>query len=89
MSKLEKLFQPIKIGSMELPNRLIMPAITTNYDSEESKRQHNFFAERAKGGVGLIIVGALQALYPGRRGDIGKVNIHTVDSLDPSYRSGK
>ena len=29
MVKLEKLFQPSKIGPMELPNRIIMVAVTT------------------------------------------------------------
>ena len=70
---------------MELPNRIIMPAITTHFDFEESKRQNNFLAERARGDVGLIIIGALQALYPGRRTGIGKVNIHN-DSDIPKLR---
>lgn len=86
MVKLRKLFEPIKIGEMELPNRIIMPAITTYYDFEEGDRQANFYAARARGGAGLLIIGALQALYPGRKSDIGVVNIHS-DSDIPKLRA--
>ena len=41
---------------MELRNRIKMPAITLGYgtDDEVSERLKAFYAERAKGGVGLI-----------------------------------
>jgi len=81
MIKLEKLFQPSKIGPMELPNRIIMVAVTTRYDFEESKRLPNFYAARAKGGVGLIITGALQTLFPGRKTGAGRINIHSNESI--------
>jgi 2,4-dienoyl-CoA reductase (NADPH2) len=71
-----RLFEPVKIGPLELKNRLIMPAATTFYDFEESDRDVNFLAARAKGGVSLLVIGALQVLYPGKRADIGKVNIY-------------
>lgn len=74
--KLEKLFQPIRLGSLELTNRIIMPAITTNYDFDKIDRLRGFYAERAKGGVGLIITGALQTLYPGRRSHRGGIDIN-------------
>ncbi len=70
------LFVPIRIGTLELRNRIIMPAATTYYDYEEGERDVNFLVERAKGGVALIVIGALQVLYPGKRADIGKVNIY-------------
>ena len=68
MAKLTKLFEPIRIGPLELPNRIIWPAITTfydtNYDLKGEERSAYFYAELAKGGAGLLIIGALQALYP-------------------------
>lgn len=76
-NKLEKLFQPIKIGSLELPNRIIMPAITTNYDLEHCGRLASFYAERAEGGAGLLIIGALQTIYPGRRSHISRLNLYS------------
>jgi 2,4-dienoyl-CoA reductase-like NADH-dependent reductase (Old Yellow Enzyme family)/thioredoxin reductase len=54
-----KLFEPIKIGTMKLKNRIVMPAMDTNYSSEAgfvTRRLVNYHVERAKGGVGLIIV---------------------------------
>jgi 2,4-dienoyl-CoA reductase-like NADH-dependent reductase (Old Yellow Enzyme family)/thioredoxin reductase len=54
-----KLFQPGRIGSLELKNRLVMPPMATNYalkDGSVTPRQIEHYAERAKGGVGLVIV---------------------------------
>jgi len=59
MAKLENLFTPIKIAEVELKNRIVMLALTTGYnepDNTVGDRIINFYAERAKGGVGLIIV---------------------------------
>ena len=53
-----KLFEPIKIGTMELKNRIVMPPMGTNFASEEgfvTGRLVNHHVERAKGGVGLTI----------------------------------
>jgi 2,4-dienoyl-CoA reductase-like NADH-dependent reductase (Old Yellow Enzyme family)/thioredoxin reductase len=53
------LFTPIKIKNLELKNRLVMPAMATNFADEEgfvTPRMIDYYQERAKGGVGLIIV---------------------------------
>jgi len=81
MIKLEKLFQPAKIGPLELPNRIIMVAMTTRYDFEESSRLADFYAARARGGVGLIITGALQTLFPGRKTGTGRINIYNDEDI--------
>jgi 2,4-dienoyl-CoA reductase (NADPH2) len=78
MSGLKKLFEPIQIGSMVLPNRIIMPALTTLFDVEGGDRYGNFYAERAAGGAALLILGALQALYPGRGGKSGWIPDESV-----------
>jgi 2,4-dienoyl-CoA reductase (NADPH2) len=57
MSKRSHLFSPIKIGTMELPNRIVMAPMTVDYGEEDetpSARQIAYYAERAAGGVGLI-----------------------------------
>jgi|GEM_PF-4654198 len=50
------LFTPVKIGNMEVKNRIVMLPMTTGYpeaDETVGDRFINFFAERAKGGAGL------------------------------------
>lgn len=61
MSNFEKLFEPIKIGTMEVKNRLVMAPMVTNYaesDGSVNERFKAYHTARAKGGVGLIIVEA-------------------------------
>ena len=56
--KLTNLFTPITIGKIEVKNRIVMPALTTGFSLDEVTDQlKNYFAARAKGGVGLIVVG--------------------------------
>ena len=54
-----KMFSRIKIGSLELKNRLGMSPMGTNGDAacRYTEAAINYFAERAKGGMGLIITG--------------------------------
>ena len=59
LKRVRYLFEPGKIGGMEVPNRIVMPAMGTNYantDGTVSKQLVDYYTERAKGGVGLIIV---------------------------------
>lgn len=54
--RLDKLFEPIRLGNIELPNRLKFPAMTTNYATrgKVTDRLRNFIKARAEGGAGLI-----------------------------------
>ena len=57
--KFPHLFSPIKIGRVELKNRIIFPPIATNLahvSGEIADRQVFHYARRARGGAGLIIV---------------------------------
>ena len=51
------LFSPLKIGQVEVKNRISFQPHLTNFaeDSLPSERQRHYWGERAKGGVGLII----------------------------------
>lgn len=49
-----KLFEPIKIRGMVVPNRIVYPAIQLNLGMN-SRRARSFYAERARGGAGLIL----------------------------------
>ncbi|MBA7504708.1 Metal reductase [subsurface metagenome] len=58
MPQFTHLFDAIKVGNVELKNRMVMLAIGTGYsepDGTVGDRFINFYVERAKGGVGLII----------------------------------
>ncbi|MHA1439432.1 MAG: oxidoreductase [Promethearchaeota archaeon] len=59
--KFFKLFTPLKVGSMILSNRIVMPAMHLNLADNgfSTKRVVDFYAERARGGVGLILVGGI------------------------------
>ncbi|MCL5058181.1 MAG: FAD-dependent oxidoreductase [Actinobacteria bacterium] len=53
------LFEPIRIGNMDLKNRISMPAIHHNFtpDGFVNDRLVKYYETRARGGAGLIIVG--------------------------------
>ncbi|MBQ9036087.1 MAG: FAD-dependent oxidoreductase [Erysipelotrichaceae bacterium] len=53
-----KLFEPGRIGNLELKNRIVMPAMgcsLAEVTGEPGPRMIKYYAERAKGGAGLII----------------------------------
>lgn len=57
MRKLERLFSPIKIGSMEVKNRIVLSPMHTDYganDGTVSDTLLNYHVARARGGVGLL-----------------------------------
>ncbi|BDF58343.1 NADH oxidase [Christensenellaceae bacterium] len=61
MKHFEHLFQPIKIGNFEVPNRIVhVPTdiSSSNADGSVSERDLHHHGEIAKGGTGFIIVGA-------------------------------
>jgi 2,4-dienoyl-CoA reductase-like NADH-dependent reductase (Old Yellow Enzyme family)/pyruvate/2-oxoglutarate dehydrogenase complex dihydrolipoamide dehydrogenase (E3) component len=63
----QSLFELGSIGTMTLKNRLIMPPISTNLagkDGTVSEKLVFHYAERAKGGVGLITVENICIAYP-------------------------
>jgi 2,4-dienoyl-CoA reductase-like NADH-dependent reductase (Old Yellow Enzyme family)/thioredoxin reductase len=59
MSDFVKLFEPIRIGSVEVPNRIYMPSMCTNYagpNGESTLQDIGYYEARAKGGAGLICI---------------------------------
>lgn len=63
------LFTPLKIGSTIVRNRILMTAHVTNYakDNLPTEQMAYYYAERAKGEVGLIIIQGC-AVHPSSRG---------------------
>lgn len=56
---LEKLFEPMRIGSLEIQNRMIVPPMVTNFctkDGLATERFIKYHEARARGGWGLITI---------------------------------
>lgn len=66
--KFRHLFQPLTIAGMQLRNRIVMPCINHSYspDGMINERLTAYYAERARGGVGLITVGGCAVHELGR-----------------------
>jgi len=60
MSEYKYLFQPLKVGNLVLQNRVIFgPHVTNHWPNHlPDDRTVAYYEERAKGGVGMIIIGA-------------------------------
>ena len=59
MAELRRLFEPVRIGKLELKNRIVMPALCSKLPTEfgaVSERLIDFYVERARGGAGLIVI---------------------------------
>ncbi len=67
LNKYPLLFSPIKLGALTLPNRVIMGSMHTGLEEERGGFKHlaRFYADRVKGGVGLIVTGGIS---PNRAG---------------------
>lgn len=67
MSQIRRLFEPINISKLKLKNRLVMPAMAVGLGANGmiTDRFKHFYSERARGGVGLIVVGLATTMDPG------------------------
>ncbi len=65
--KFTEMFKPVKIGNVEIKNRLAMAPVTTNFSQGGfiTDQQIAFLAARARGGVGLIVSPPASYLMPG------------------------
>lgn len=63
------LFRPLTIGGLTLPNRSVMGSMHTGLEDRiwHADQLGEFYAERARGGVGLIVTGGIT---PTRSGDL-------------------
>ena len=58
----KNLFQPIRIGNLEVRNRTVMGPTATHFENEDgsfTQRGIDHYAARAKGGAGIIIIGCV------------------------------
>jgi 2,4-dienoyl-CoA reductase (NADPH2) len=66
------LFQPLDLGFATLPNRILMGSMHTQLESRPDgpERLAAFYAERARGGAGLIVTGGFSP------NDAGNLGVH-------------
>ena len=59
--KYKHIFEPLDLGFTTLKNRILMGSMHTGLEEEKNgyDRMARYFAERAKGGVGLIVTGGI------------------------------
>ncbi len=82
----DHLFSPITIGSLTLPNRIIMGSMHTGLDHSEDPfgRLAEFYKERAEGGVALIVTGGVS---PNEQGLISPGSMKLTDTQQvPDYK---
>lgn len=88
MSKYPNLFSPIKLGNVNVKNRIVMSAMGTNYanaDGSVSRRLIDHYTERAKGGVGLIVVEVTAVDYPKGKTISRQVKLNDYNDI-PGWR---
>ncbi len=87
----KELFTPYTVGRVQLKNRLLMLSMNTGMaeDSKVSEQLIKYYTERARGGVGLIIIASLSPtqVYPDptHKGSLFGLGIYS-DELIPGRR---
>lgn len=83
----EKLFEPITINGMVVPNRLVFEPMGNYYaelDGKASQRDCDFYAARGAGGCGLVITEVCSVNRVHGRGDARNLLIDTDEAI-PSF----
>src|SRR5919106_1134829 len=74
------LFQPLDLGFVTLPNRILMGSMHTGLETRPDGMQRlaAFYAERARGGAALIVTGGFS---PNDAGNLGthRAEVSTMD----------
>ncbi|MCR5207356.1 MAG: NAD(P)/FAD-dependent oxidoreductase [Eubacterium sp.] len=80
------MFSPMKIGTMEVKNRVVMTAAEFSLgqiNGEPTERMINYFEERAKGGVGLIIPGICRVNDMGAASSFTQLSMSSDRHIEP------
>ncbi|MBR3158938.1 MAG: FAD-dependent oxidoreductase [Atopobiaceae bacterium] len=84
----EKLFEPVRINGMEVPNRLVFEPMGNYYaelNGDASQRDCDFYAARGAGGCGLVITEVCSVNRTTGRGDARNLVIDNDEAI-PSFR---
>ncbi|MFW6117142.1 MAG: FAD-dependent oxidoreductase [Thermoproteota archaeon] len=88
MKDMEKLFKPLNISGLELPNRVLMTTIKLGYGTpqgEVTERHIAFYVRRAEGGVALITTEPLY-VHPNGQEIPTQLGVHEDHLLDGLHR---
>jgi 2,4-dienoyl-CoA reductase-like NADH-dependent reductase (Old Yellow Enzyme family) len=80
----ESLFQPFRIGSLMLSNRIVMAPMTRSFSPGGIPGQNvaDYYRRRAENGVGLIVTEGTFINHPAAGNDPNVPNIHDKGALD-------
>lgn len=84
MAKYRKLFEPAKIGNIEVKNRLVMLPMVTRYatvEGEVTPRMIAYYEERARGGVGTIFIEMAHVVPSGGRAASSLIGVYKDDFI--------
>jgi 2,4-dienoyl-CoA reductase (NADPH2) len=81
MATYPKLFTPLKVAHLTLPNRILMGSMHTGLEGmkDGAGRLAAFFAERARGGVALMVTGAFSPSIEGCLGPQRETMMEAAD----------
>lgn len=86
MNRMQKLFEPGKIGKLSIRNRIVMAPMgiigLTEPDGRILQRAIDYYTERAKGGVGLIVTGLFLPILDIESGPLKKLGISLIPRAD-------
>jgi 2,4-dienoyl-CoA reductase-like NADH-dependent reductase (Old Yellow Enzyme family)/thioredoxin reductase len=85
MGNFSKLFSTFSAGNLQLRNRIVMVAMGTNFGNQDgtvSDRAISYYAERAKGGAGLIITESSPT------SQLGRHRTRCIGAFDDSFIPG-
>ncbi len=87
---IDPLLQPMKIGDLELKNRIVMSPIVRKVDPDgvPSEQLARYYRERAEGGVAAIYVGSMLIDHPGNEDAFGPGRGSAPDLHDEAARAG-
>lgn len=73
----DSLFKPIRIRNLELKNRIVMAPMATHFATKDgyvTERLKNYYVERARGGVGMIVTES-SYVHPEGKGGPNRLSI--------------
>lgn len=82
--EMKPLFRPLRVGGIELKNRIVMPPMDTcafNFDGTVTPKLMPYMRNRAKGGVGLIIQECADTSWPEGKNGPRELRMDVPDSI--------